>query len=105
MVRKIQRPGQVVAVNQMISPTPGVVAQMSCRPITKRYKYAIVFIDQATGLSYVYLQQSTKTEEILEGKIAFERYAAQFGIKVLAYHTGNEVFVTCVWKDKCNSNG
>ena len=104
-VREVQKPGQVVSVDQMISPTPGLVAQMSGRPTTKRYRCATIFVDQATGLGYVHLQQSTKAEETLEGKIAFERYAAQFGVRILAYHADNGVFAARAWKDKCNSDG
>ena len=91
-VHQPTKPGQIVSVDQMISPTLGLVAQMTGRPTTKRYKCATVYVDQATGLGYVHLQQSTGVEETLEGKMAFERYAAQYGVKKHAYHADNGVF-------------
>ena len=38
-------PGEVVSVDQMVSPTPGLIAQMTGKLTTKRYKYATVFVD------------------------------------------------------------
>ena len=36
------RPGQVVSVDHVVSPTPGLIAQMTVFLTTKRYKYATV---------------------------------------------------------------
>ena len=41
-------PGDVISVNQMVSPTPGLVAQMTGILTTKRYKYATVYVGQAS---------------------------------------------------------
>ena len=38
-------PGEVVSVDQMVSPTPGLIAYMTGKLTTKRYKYATVFVD------------------------------------------------------------
>lgn len=35
-----QRPGQIISVNQFVSSTPGLIAQISNFLMTKRYKYA-----------------------------------------------------------------
>ena len=51
-------PGEVVSVDQMVSPTPGLIAQMTGILTNKRYRYATVYVDQATRLGYVYLQKS-----------------------------------------------
>ena len=51
LVRKTKRelkPGDVTSVDQMTSVTPGLVAQMSGTLTTKRYRYATVFVDQAS---------------------------------------------------------
>jgi hypothetical protein len=39
-----RRPGQVVSVDQLVSPTPGLIAQTTGFLTTKRYKYATVLL-------------------------------------------------------------
>ena len=46
-------PGQVLSVDQLVSPTPGLIAQMTGKLTTKRYKYATVFVDHFSRFSYV----------------------------------------------------
>jgi hypothetical protein len=48
-------PGQVVSVDQLVSHVLGLVAQISGNLTVKRYKYATVFVDQATRFGYVHL--------------------------------------------------
>jgi hypothetical protein len=79
---QIRKPGQVVSVDQMVSQTPGLVAQMSGFLTKKRYKVATVFVDHYSNLSYVHLQCTTSAKETLEAKEAFERYAEQSGVTV-----------------------
>jgi hypothetical protein len=43
-------------------------------------------------LSYVHLQKSTNTDETVEAKVAFERFANANGVKILHYHADNGVF-------------
>jgi hypothetical protein len=50
---KPKRPGECVSVDQLVSPTPGLIAQMSGFLTMKRYKYATVYVDQASRLSFV----------------------------------------------------
>ena len=52
------RPGQVVSVDQLVSPTPGLIAQMTGILNTKCYKHATVFVDQYSRLSYLFLQKT-----------------------------------------------
>ena len=96
------KPGEVVSVDQMESPTPGLIAQMAGFLTKKRYKYTTVYVDQATGLGFVYLQKSSGAEETLEGKLAFERYAMARGVKIAAYHADNGIFKAKAWVDACN---
>ena len=97
-------PGEVVSVDQMVSPTPGLVAQMTGILTTKRYKYATVYVDQATRLGYTYLQKSATAEETIKGKIAFELYCLSKGINVKAYHADNGIFRANAWVNHCNAN-
>ena len=65
-----------MSVDQMTSPTAGLIAQMAGFLTRKRYKHATVFVDQASGFGYVHLQKSTSAEETLEAKAAFEKTAS-----------------------------
>ena len=52
----------------MVSPTPGLISQITGKLNTKRYMYATVYIDQFSGLGYVHLQKTATADETLEGK-------------------------------------
>ncbi|KAI2507907.1 hypothetical protein MHU86_6565 [Fragilaria crotonensis] len=58
------RPGQIVSVDQLVSPTPGLIAQMTGFLTTKRYKYATVYVDQFSRMGYVYLQKTASAEKL-----------------------------------------
>ena len=95
-------PGEVVSVDQMISPTPGLVAQMTGILTTKRYTCATVYVDQFSGYSFIWIQKSTGVDETLEGKRAFEEHARSSGVKVQHYHADNGVFKARAWVDDCH---
>ena len=98
----ITRPGQVVSVDQLKSPTPGLIAQMAGFLLRKeRYNYATVFVDHYSNLSFVYLQKTASAAETLEAKKAFERYAATRGITIRAYHADNGIFKAQEWVKEC----
>ena len=104
-VVKPTKPGQVVSVDQLVSPTPGLIAQMTGFLTKKRYKYATVYVDQYSKLSYVYLQKTASAEETLEGKQAFERFAEGHGITVRNYHADNGIFKAHKWVQGCADKG
>ncbi|KAI2496051.1 hypothetical protein MHU86_18472 [Fragilaria crotonensis] len=99
------RPGQIVSVDQLVSPTPGLIAQMTGFLTTKRYKYATVYVDQFSRMGYVYLQKTASAEETVDGKKAFERYAKRHGITVENYHADNGIFKARLWTDTCAKDG
>jgi hypothetical protein len=74
------RPGEVISIDQMISPTAGLVAQNTGILTKARYKVATVFIDHATDYSYVAIQKSTSAEETIKAKMLFERNAYDQGL-------------------------
>ena len=98
------KPGEVVSVDQLISPTPGLVAQMTGTLTKQRYKCATIYVDQYSGLGYVYLQKSTDADETIKGKKAFEAYAKQHGVSIRAYHADNGVFRANKWIDDCRKS-
>ena len=96
-----QRPGQIVSVDQLKSPTPGLIGQMTGVLTTKRYNYATVFVDHYSRLGYVHLQKTQDVMETLEAKEAFERFAATHGAKVENYHADNGIFRANKWMEHC----
>ena len=76
-LRTATSPGQCVSVDQLESPAPGLIAQMKGWLTKKRYRVATVFVDNFSGLSYVYLQKTTNADETLMAKKAFERFEAK----------------------------
>ena len=85
--------GEVVSVDQLESPTPGLLAQMTGKLTTKRYKYATVYVDQRSRFGYVYLQKTSSAEETIEGKNAFESYARRHGVTIQSYLADNGICI------------
>ena len=50
------KPGQIVSVDQLESLTPGFIVQLKGNLTKQRYRYATIFVDQYSCLSYVFLQ-------------------------------------------------
>ena len=64
---KPTQPGQVVSVDQLVSPTPGRARHPMSGFLTKeRCRYATVYVDQASGLGYVHLQKTASSDKTLE---------------------------------------
>ena len=99
--KSVTHPGERVSVDQLVSPTPGLVAQITGILTTKRYKYATVFVDQYSSLGYVYLQKTVTAEETILGKKAIEQYAAQRGVQIKAYHADDGIFRVNKWVHEC----
>ena len=95
------KPREVILVDQMVSPVPGLIAQMVGVLTKQRYKYATVFVDQASRMGFVYLQKTCSAEETIKAKRAFEKYAASRGVTVQAYHTDNGIFKAKKWIEEC----
>ena len=87
---KARTPGECVSVDQLVSPTPGLIAQMTGFKTTKQYKYATIYVDQATKLGFMHLQKTQSAEETVQGKEAFETYARNM---VLLYKHTMETMV------------
>lgn len=87
-------PGDVIAVDQLVSPKLGLIAQMKGFITQKRYKAVTVFVDCHSNLSFVYFQKTVSAAETIEGKRAFERYARSHGVVPKHYHADNGIFET-----------
>ena len=99
--QKHLKPGDQVAVDQLVSPTPGLIAQMTGKLTTKRYKYATVYVDVASRYGFVHLQKSADAEETVQGKCIFETHLQSFGVTVKSYHADNGIFRAHKWVNSC----
>ena len=57
-----------------------------------RYTGATVFVDHFSRLDYVHLHERNTAEAIVDGKLAFERFAASHDVRIRHYHCDNGVF-------------
>ena len=98
-------PGQVVSMDQLVSPTPGFVPIHRGRPTNQRYVGATVFVDHYSDLTYVHLMTELNAEKTVEAKRAFERLAASHQVVIKHYHADNGLFDTkAFWSDIKSSN-
>jgi hypothetical protein len=90
--------GAYTSVDQMESSTPGLVMQSTGNLTRARYKGATVFTDHFSNWSYVHLMQDLTLPSTLEAKLAYERAALTFGVKVQGYRADNGRFADTGWK-------
>ena len=81
-----------MSVDQLESMTPGFVAQLKGLLMTQQYNYAMIFVDQFSKLSFVFLQKRITSAETILAKQSFERFARDHGVKILHYHANNGRF-------------
>ena len=98
---KTLNPGEVISVDQMVSPVPGLIAQMVGFLTKQRYRYVTVFVDQASRMGFVYLKRTCSAKETIEVKSAFKRYAENREVRIQAYHTDNGIFKAKKWIEEC----
>jgi hypothetical protein len=99
------KPGECVSVDHLISTEPGFFGQAK-RTITKTgYKNATIFVNRYSRLILLYLMTSNLNSlETIEAKQAFERFAAQHGIRIQHYHCDNGQFANNNFKMVCEQS-
>lgn len=105
ILKDLSLPGELVAIDQMVSSTPGLVPQMKGFLTSKRYTAASVFVDVYSNYSFVFFHKTISSEETIEAKQAFERHAAKFGISVKAYRADNGICETQAFQQEVERNG
>jgi hypothetical protein len=93
-LRTATAPGQVVSVDQLVSPSPGFVPTHRGQPTTKRYIGGTVFADHFSDFTYVHLMVKMDAEATVEAKLAFERTSSSYGVTIRHYHSDNGLFDT-----------
>ena len=91
-IRVATKPGEVISVDQLESPTPGLYGQLKGAATGKRYRAATIFVDHYSRFSFCYLQESLTSADTLKAKHAFEQFCGSHGVQVLHYHADNGRF-------------
>jgi len=95
---KVDKPGDIVSVDQLESKTPGLIPQIKGILQKKRFTVATIFVDHFSGFTYVHPQASTSAEDTVQAKLSFERYASRFGVTIRHYHADNGAFATKLFR-------
>jgi hypothetical protein len=104
-LRQATAAGQVVSVDQLVSPTKGFVPTHRGIPTTKRYVGATVFVDHHSDFTYVHLMIEMNAATTVEAKLAFERVVASYSVTVRHYHSDNGLFDTKAFKASLSKAG
>ena len=96
--------GDNTYLDALTSSTPGIVPQMSGFLTSDPFWAATVFVNLATSYMYTKLQRCQNLIKYIEAKVAYERMAATFGIKVKKFHTDNGIFAEEGFKSDVSDN-
>jgi hypothetical protein len=55
----------------------------------RRFWAATIFIDSYSDYTYVHFQEDLSSDSTLDAKLAYERKAQAFGLKIVGYHADN----------------
>ncbi len=86
------KPGEIVSVNQTEFTEVDFFAQLKGSVTKKRYRYCTVFVDHFSRLRFVHLQIEDSPAETMLAKQAFDKFAAEHGVRILHYHCDNGQF-------------
>ena len=103
-IKVCTRPGECVSVYQLQPRELGFVAQMKGILTRKRYTASTVFVDHFSRLYYVHHQETMSSAETVDAKIAFEKYAARFDVRVEQYHADNGRFADNAFIKHCEDH-
>ena len=81
------------------------ISKLKGKLTKQQYKYATIFVDQYSGVSYTHLQRSLTSDESVKGKLAFEAFSRSMGVKISAYQTDNGRFADNLFLDSIAKSG
>ncbi len=100
------KPGECVSVNHMQSTEPGFYGQAKGALTKTLYRNATIFVDHYSRLKFVYLMMSNLTSaKTINTKHAFERFAAEHGVRIQHYHCNNGRFADSMFHESCKAKG
>mmetsp|Transcript_41992 Transcript_41992/g.101184 ORF Transcript_41992/g.101184 Transcript_41992/m.101184 type:complete len:1373 (+) Transcript_41992:2978-7096(+) len=104
-IKPAVHPGQVVSVDQLVSPTPGFVPTHRGNPTLARYVGATVFVDHFSDFTYIHLMTEMNADATVLAKLAFERECATHGVSIRHYHADNGLFDTKTFRNSVEKAG
>ena len=96
--------GDNTSLDTLTSSTPGIIPQISGFLTSDCPWAATVFVDNAISYMYTYLQRGQTLVKYIEVKAAYERMAANLGIRVKKFHTDNGIFAEESFKSDVSNN-
>ena len=99
------KPGCGTSCDHILSSQPGLLPQSMGTMTHERFWGSTLFVDHYSDFIYNHLINGTSSLETLASKIAYERVANTYGVKIKAYHADNLRFNDNFFSDHCNSAG
>jgi hypothetical protein len=96
--------GKTVSVDQMVSTKVGFFAQLKGKLTKKWYWCCTIFVDHYSRLHFVHNQIDDSSIETVATKHAFEKFAAEHGVRIHHYHCNNGKFANNAFKELCKSS-
>ncbi len=88
----------------MQSTEPGFYGQAKGALTKTRFRNATIFINHYSRLKFVYLMTTNLTSnETVDTKQAFERFASEHGVQIKHYHCDNGRFADTLFCTACDS--
>ena len=97
-------PGKYASINQLVSTQISLVTQLKGWLMCKRYKAAIIFVDHFSWLGYLHFHKSLLSEETVQEKIVFKKFAALRCVKIKQDHEDNSRFADNAFIYHCETN-
>ena len=96
-------PGYCIYVDQLESPTRGLIYQLKGRHTNNHYHTETIFTEHYSDLLHVNLQKSLNSEETVQSNKEFLAYNQKLGLKIRYYHdsNGKDKYNELMQSDKC----
>jgi len=90
-------PGQVVSMDQLVSPTPGFVPfNRDCQKTLNLNERLSLLVDHFSDFTYIHLMTKMNGNTTVAAQLEFERVLNSYGVCVIHYHAKNGLFDTKV---------
>ena len=84
--------GEYVSIDELVSRTPGLIAQIPGFLMCQRQQYACVFVNKYYDFTYVHLLRCQTGDEAVEEKEAFGSHTESHGVDIKHYNADNVIF-------------
>ena len=97
------RPGAMISSDQYVSSVPGRLPNTYGKETAaNKYMGGTIFIDEASGFTFIKNQVSLGAAETIRAKHEFERDAQRNGIRISSYRADNGVYRSAAFREDLN---